>query len=224
MHTPVLLAWSGGKDSILALAALRRDPSYRVVGLLTTVTSEFDRVSMHGIRRAILHDQATALDLPVFEARLTPGASNADYDAAWAQAIQTAWDAVGGGHHIAYGDLFLADIRQFREDQARRLSYTPLFPLWGEDTTRLAGHFIDAGYEAYLTCVDTTQLAGDFAGRRFDRSLLADFPSSVDPCGERGEFHTCVVGGPLFRNSIAVQHGETVLRDARFAYCDLIKP
>ena len=166
--------------------------------------------------------QAAALDLPVFEARLTPGAGNADYDAAWALAIQAAWDAVGGGHHVAYGDLFLADIRQFREDQARRLAYTPLFPLWGEDTTRLAEHFIDAGYEAYLTCVDTTQLAGDFAGRRFDRSLLADFPSSVDPCGERGEFHTCVVGGPLFRNSIPVRVGERVLRDERFAYCDLV--
>lgn len=222
MPTPVFLAWSGGKDSTLALATLGQDPVYRVVGLLTTVAPAYDRISMHGVRRTILQAQAAALQLPVFEALLAPNSSNTDYDAAWALAIQHARHTLGPVEHIAYGDLFLEDVRRFREEQGRRLGYAPLFPLWGQDTRHLAQHFIQAGYEAYLTCVDTTQLAPEFAGRRFDQPLLADLPASVDPCGERGEFHTCVVAGPLFRHPIAVSCGERLRRDDRFEYCDLV--
>lgn len=222
MTPPVLLAWSGGKDSTLALAALRADPAVRVVGLLTSVAPAFDRINIHGVRRSILRAQAAALELPVFEAELAPTSSNETYDIAWAAVFKSAQEELGPVAHIAYGDLFLADIRQFREAQGLRLGYTPIFPLWGCPTATLARQFIAAGYAAYLTCVDTTQLAPDFAGRRFDLDLLADLPPTVDACGEHGEFHTCVVAGPLFVRPIAVSVGERVRRDERFEYCDLV--
>jgi uncharacterized protein (TIGR00290 family) len=220
--TPVLLAWSGGKDSTLALAELRRRPTHRVVGLLTTVTEAYDRISMHGVRRSILRAQAASLELPVFEAVLPAEASNDIYDAAWANAIRRAHERLGPVEHLAYGDLFLEDVRKFREEQSARLDYLPIFPLWGRDTRALAREFVSAGYEAYLTCVDTQQLDASFAGRRYDASLLEQLPASVDPCGERGEFHTCVVGGPMFAEPIAVTVGERTRRAERFEYCDLI--
>jgi uncharacterized protein (TIGR00290 family) len=222
VSTPVLLAWSGGKDSTLALARLRQDPGVQVAGLLTTISSLHDRISIHGVRRSILHAQAEALDLPLFEAPLAPESSNEDYDRAWSLALQSARAALGPIRQLAYGDLFLEDVRRFREEQAVRLDYAPLFPLWGEDTSDLARHFVREGYEAYLTCVDTTQLTPEFAGRRFDDALLADLPPDVDPCGERGEFHTCVVAGPIFRQPIPVASGERLRRDGRFEYCDLV--
>jgi uncharacterized protein (TIGR00290 family) len=190
--------------------------------LLTTVAPAYDRISIHGVRRSILHAQARSLDLPVFEAALNADSSNADYDAAWANALEEARNRLGPVSSIAYGDLFLEDVRRFREEQGRRLGFSPLFPLWREDTARLARHFIAEGYEAYLTCVDTTQLTADFVGRRFDTTLLADLPAAVDPCGERGEFHTCVVSGPGFRAGIQVAVGERIRRDDRFEYCDLV--
>jgi diphthamide synthase (EF-2-diphthine--ammonia ligase) len=160
--------------------------------------------------------------LPLFEAQLSPASSNQEYDAAWAAAVNQARDAIGPVRTIAYGDLFLEDVRQFREEQATRLGYTPMFPLWGRDTALLAREFVAAGYEAYLTCVDTTQLAPEFAGRRFDAALLEALPPSVDPCGERGEFHTCVVAGPIFAFPIPVTRGERLRRENRFEYCDLL--
>ena len=222
MTLPVLLAWSGGKDSTLALAALRARPDIQVVGLLTSLTEQYDRVSMHGVRRSVLEAQAMQLELPLFEARLPADSSNVDYDAAWASALEKARRALGPVQHIAYGDLFLEDVRRYREAQAVQLGYAPLFPLWGRDTAGLAREFLAAGHEAYLTCVDTTQLAAHFAGRRFDQALLEELPATVDPCGERGEFHTCVVSGPCFRERIAVIDGERVRRDGRFEYCDLL--
>lgn len=222
MTRAVLLAWSGGKDSSLALAALRADPAVRVVGLITTVTPAYDRISIHGVRRSILRAQAAELGLPVFEAPLAPGASNEGYELAWAGALDRARAALGPVEHLAYGDLFLEDVRGFREAQAVRLEYSPLFPIWGRGTTQLAREFVSAGYEAYLTCVDTTQLDPEFAGHRFDSALLAALPGAVDPCGERGEFHTCVVGGPLFRARIPVTVGERLRREERFEYCDLL--
>lgn len=222
MSQPVLLAWSGGKDSTLALAALDADPGVQVVGLLTAVTPAYDSISIHGVRRSILRAQSEALGLPVFEACLEPGASDAGYREAWAAAIQRAQGAVGPVQHIAYGDLFLEDVRAFREEQAQQMGMTTLFPLWGRATTTLAHDFVAAGYEAYLTCVDVTQLAAEFAGRRFDARLLSDLPDGVDPCGERGEFHTCVVNAPRFHFPISVVVGERLRREARFEYCDLI--
>jgi uncharacterized protein (TIGR00290 family) len=186
------------------------------------VAPAYDRISIHGVRRSILHAQAASLRLPVFEAELAPASSNEDYDRAWALALASARSALGPVRGLAYGDLFLEDVRQFRLGQAERLDYEPLFPIWGRDTTALAATFVEAGYLAYLTCVDTTQLDASFAGRRYDRALLAELPASVDPCGERGEFHTCVVDGPLFREPIRVEVGERIRRDGRFEYCDLV--
>lgn len=222
MRTPILMAWSGGKDSALALRALRADPSTAVVGLLTAVTAGYERISIHGIRRAILAAQADALGLPVFAAELQPASSNAQYEAAWGAALDEARASVGAVAHVAYGDLFLEDVKQYRDDLGRRLGFTGVYPLWGRDTAALAREFVDAGYEAYLTCVDTTQLAAEFTGRRFDHDLLRDLPPSVDPCGERGEFHTCVVAGPGFDRRLVVRHGDRVRRDGRFEYQDLL--
>lgn len=221
MPRDILLAWSGGKDSTLALATLRADPAVRVVGLITAVTAGYDRISIHGVRRSILEAQSRALELPVFEAALSPQSSNDEYEAAWDAALGRARDAFGDVRELAFGDLFLEDVRQYREALGARIGYTATFPLWGQSTASLAAQFIASGYQAYLTCVDTTQLAAEFSGRRFDDALMRDLPKGVDPCGERGEFHTCVVDGPLFSAPIPVALGERVLRDERFAYCDL---
>lgn len=218
----ILLAWSGGKDSAFALHLLRADPAVVVVGLLTAVTADFDRVSIHGVRRAILHEQARAVGLPLVEVSLRAGGANEEYDAAWGAGLAEARARLGHFDGVAYGDLFLEDVRQYRESQGARLGYVPTFPLWGRDTGALARGFIAAGFEAYLSCVDTTQASPDLAGRRFDAALLAALPASVDPCGERGEFHTCVVSGPIFSWPIAVQVGERVRREGRFEYCDLV--
>ena len=217
----VALAWSGGKDSTLALAALRADPRYRVVALLTTVTRDYDRVSIHGVRRSVLEAQVSALDLPLVEASIAPAASNADYEAAFGLALRAAQERWPGLRHIAFGDLFLTDVRAYREVLLTSLDWAGVFPLWGEDTATLARRFVCAGYRAILTCVDTTQLGASFAGREFDASLLADLPASVDPCGEQGEFHTCVYAGPLFPGALPLVAGERVRRDARFEYCDV---
>jgi uncharacterized protein (TIGR00290 family) len=218
----VVLAWSGGKDSTLALAALRADPRYRVVALLTTVTREYDRVSIHGVRRTVLEAQVSALGLPLVEASIPSGSSNADYETAFAQALRTAQERWPGLRHIGFGDLFLADVRVYREALLGSLGWVGVFPLWGEDTGALARHFVQTGHRAILTCVDTTQLAADFAGREFDAALLAELPETVDPCGERGEFHTCVYAGPHFARPLPLIAGDRVRRDARFEYCDVL--
>jgi len=219
--TPVALAWSGGKDSSLALAALQADPALTVVALITTITGDYDRISMHGVRRSVLEAQVRELGLPLEEATIPAAASNAIYEDAFAAALALARQAHPRLRHLAFGDLFLADVRAYREQLLTRLGWTPVFPLWGQDTAELARHFVDAGYKGILTCVDTTQLDGAFAGREFDAGLLRDLPATADPCGENGEFHTCVYAGPIFRRPIALERGERVRRDGRFEYCDL---
>jgi uncharacterized protein (TIGR00290 family) len=218
----VVLAWSGGKDSTLALAALRADPRYRVAALLTTVTREYDRISMHGVRRAVLEAQVSALGLPLIEASIPSRSSNADYEAAFALALRTTQERWPAVRHVAFGDLFLTDVRAYREALLGSLGWIGVFPVWGEDTAALARHFVETGHRAILTCVDTTQLAPEFAGREFDAALLADLPETVDPCGERGEFHTCVYAGPHFAHPLPLIAGERVRRDARFEYCDVL--
>lgn len=219
---PVALAWSGGKDSSLALAALRADSAVDVVALLTTVTRDFDRISMHGVRRTVLEAQVAAIGLPVFEAAIPAAASNAVYEQAFGSALADLQQAYSGIRHIAFGDLFLAEVRAYRERLLQPLDWTPLFPLWERNTTALANEFVSTGYRAILTCVDTTQLDARFAGREFDATFLAELPDSVDPCGERGEFHTCVYAGPIFREPLAVRPGRRVRRDDRFEYCDVM--
>lgn len=222
MPTPVLLAWSGGKDSSLALARVQRDPAYRVCALVTAVTTDYDRISIHGVRRDLLDRQATAIGLPLIVAPLAAGASNAAYEQAWAGALATAAARFDGVSHIAYGDLFLEDVRAYRNAQLSALGWTPVYPIWGEDTAALARAFVKDGFRAVLTCVDTTQLDATFAGRELDDVFLDELPPTVDPCGERGEFHTYVWDGPHMRHPVPVVAGERVLRDGRFQYCDFI--
>jgi uncharacterized protein (TIGR00290 family) len=217
----VVLSWSGGKDSALALDALSRDPEVEVVGLLTSVTRSYDRVSVHGVRRSMLEAQVERLGLPLFEISLDPNCTNDAYEAAFHAALEGIRRARSDVTHIAFGDLFLDDVRAYRERLLKGSGFEPLFPIWGLDTTILARRFIAAGFAARLVCVDTTQLDAGFAGRLFDEQLLADLPVTADPCGERGEFHTFVSDGPQFSAPIPYRVGETVLRDERFMFCDI---
>jgi uncharacterized protein (TIGR00290 family) len=223
ISVPVLLAWSGGKDSTLALQRLLRDPQWRVAGLVTTVTTEYERIAIHGVRRSILRRQVAGLGLPLIEAEIPPQASNEVYEAAFAQALQQARAHGPDIADIAFGDLYLADVRAYRQALLARLGWRGVYPLWGEDTARLARDFISRGFRAILTCVDTQQLPAEFCGREFDADLLADLPPTCDPCGENGEFHTCVYAGPLWPQSMALTRGERVLRENRFQYVDLLE-
>jgi uncharacterized protein (TIGR00290 family) len=219
---PIALSWSGGKDSALTLAALRADASVQVVSLLTSVTLGYDRISIHGVRRSLLRAQARSAGLPLQEIVLQPNSSNESYDEAVSFALDTLRRTYPALTTVAYGDLFLEDVRRYRESRLGLLGFTPSFPLWGRPTRELAEEFIDRGFEARLVCVDTTQLDASFAGRPFDRALLTDLPANVDPCGERGEFHTFVSDGPGFSSPVRYTLGEVVVRDGRFAYCDLV--
>ena len=219
-RTPVALAWSGGKDSSLALAALRADPRVEVAALLTTITADFDRISIHGVRRAILRAQVHSIGLPLVESIIPARATNAIYEDALATSLTELRRDRPDLRHLAFGDLFLTEVRAYRESLLARLGWTPLFPLWGRDTRELAREFIEADFRAVLTCVDTSQLCADFAGRDFDDDLLSELPPGIDPCGERGEFHTCVYQGPIFRESLSLARGERLRRDDRFEYCD----
>ena len=217
---PILLSWSGGKDCLMALAALRDDPAWRVAALLTTITARFERVSMHGIRRDVLQAQVEALGLPLIECRIEWPSSNAAYEAAHAAALRQARERWPGLRHCAFGDLFLEDVRAYRERQLANAGWCGVFPLWGADTRELAQRFHAQGHRAVLTCVDTEQLDGSFSGREYDPSLLGELPAAVDPCGERGEFHTLSYAGPLFNEPLRLERGESTLRDGRFQYTD----
>ena len=221
-RTPVAVSWSGGKDSTLALERLLADPEVQVVALLTTVSTAYDRVSIHGVRRSIVSRQAAALDLPLFEVHLGASSSNASYESAFGTGLAQLQENYSSLNTIAFGDLFLEDVRRYREELLAKLGWRGLYPLWGEPTPRLAEYFTQRGYRAVVTCVDTTQLDARFAGREFDAQFLSELPPQLDPCGEHGEFHTCVYAGPLFREPIAVSIGEQVLRDERFQFCDLV--
>ena len=219
---PILLSWSGGKDAAWTLHALRQRDDVDVVGLVTTVTEGFERIAMQGIRTDVLAAQSRAVGLPVVHARMPQRADNAAYEAAFASALERAGDRWPGLRDIAFGDLFLADIKAYRDALCDRLGWTPHYPLFGSDTATLAREMIAGGLRAHLCCVDTTQLDAGFAGRAFDDTLLDGLPPGADPCGERGEFHTCVSDGPMFAAPIGIARGDTVLRDERFAYTDFL--
>lgn len=219
---PALLSWSGGKDAAWTLHTTRMHGELEIVGLLTTLTEGHDRVSMQGIRRDVLHAQARATGLPVVEAWIPQAASNAAYEAAFGDALAEAARRWPGVRDIAFGDLFLADIKAYRDALCARFGWTPHYPLFGCDTAQLARTMIDGGLRASLCCVDTARLDPRFAGRAFDATLLDELPAGIDPCGENGEFHTCVAAGPMFDAPLALQRGETVLRDGRFAYTDVM--
>ena len=217
----VVLSWSGGKDSALALDALLQDPDVQVVGLLTSITTDYDRISVHGVRRSMLEAQMERLGLPMFEIPLPSTCTNDAYEAAFHKTLEQIKRERPAVTHVAFGDLFLEDVRSYRERLMSGTGIEPLFPLWGLDTTLVANRFVDHGFSARLVCVDTTQLDATFCGRSFDRDLLAELPATVDPCGERGEFHTFVWNSPQFSHPIPYRVGETVLRDERFMFCDI---
>ena len=219
VHGAYALSWSGGKDSALALQSLRAAAGAGPAALITTVTADHDRVSMHGVRRALLRAQAASIGAALVEVTIPAGASNDVYERRFAEALHA--PALEGVAEIAFGDLFLADIRSYREAQCAAAGRRARFPLWHDDTAALARRFVADGFDARIVCVDPAQLARSFAGRRFDAALLDDLPPSVDPCGERGEFHTFVSRGPGFASPVAVRCGEVVCRDG-FVFADLL--
>ncbi|MGI8560983.1 MAG: ATP-binding protein [Luteimonas sp.] len=223
-RTPMLLSWSGGKDAAWALHVLRQREDIEVVGLLSTINEGYERVAMQGIRLDVLRAQAAATGLPVIEARMPQRADNATYEASLASGLAAARERWPNLSHVAYGDLFLADIRAWREALCEKLGWTPLFPLFGRNTVGLAREMISGGLRAHLCCVDISQLDAAFAGRAFDASLLDELPDGIDPCGENGEFHTCMSAGPMFDAPLSLRQGETVLREERFAYTDFLMP
>jgi uncharacterized protein (TIGR00290 family) len=218
MRPKALVSWSSGKDSAFALHEVRRAGELEVVGLVTTVNRQFERVAMHAVRVALLRRQAEAAGLPVALVEIGWPCSNEAYEAAMGEALRRARG--DGVTHVVFGDLFLADIRAYREAQLAPLGLTPVFPLWQRDTRALAHAMIDSGLTARLTCVDPRVIDRGLAGRAFDRALLAELPPGVDPCGENGEFHTFVTGGPMFARPVEVTPGEIVERDG-FVFADL---
>jgi uncharacterized protein (TIGR00290 family) len=214
----ILLSWSSGKDSAWSLYILRQCGEYDVVGLLTTFNEVADRVAMHGVRRELVEPQAAAAGLPLWSVPLPWPCSNEQYEALMAEACARAVDQ--GIEGIAFGDLFLEDVRAYREKHLKDTGLEPVFPVWGLPTPALAEEMIASGMRAKLTCVDTEKLDRSFAGREFDEVLLSDLPAGVDPCGERGEFHSFVYAGPMFNAALAVSVGEAVVRD-QFVFADL---
>jgi uncharacterized protein (TIGR00290 family) len=213
-----VVSWSSGKDSAWALAEVRRSSEVAVVGLLTTISERFERVSMHGVREALLEQQARATGLPLYKVGIPYPCPNAVYEERMKGA--TARLRADGVDSVVFGDLFLENVRRYREERLEGTGITPLFPLWGKPTRELAEEMIGGGLRATLVVVDPRHLPPSFAGREFDRTLLADFPPGVDPCGERGEFHTCVTAGPMFSRAIEVRRGPVVERDG-FVFADL---
>jgi uncharacterized protein (TIGR00290 family) len=217
--TPLVFSWSGGKDSAMALHALLRDPQFEVVSLLTTVTEGYERISMHGVRNELLRRQAASIGLPVEEVRIPPQCVNPVYEARMAEAVLRFRDR--GVLHFGFGDIFLEDLRSYREQKLMLANMTALFPIWKIDTRELAARFVRDGFRAIAACIDPKKLDKSFAGRELDASFFHDLPEGVDPCGENGEFHTFVFDGPIFRAPIPVQVGQVIERDS-FIFCDLL--
>jgi uncharacterized protein (TIGR00290 family) len=215
----ILLSWSGGKDSAWMLHVLRQQAKYEIAGLLTTFNQAADRVAMHGVRRSLVERQAAAGGLPLWSVPLPWPCSNEQYEALMAETCAKA--VAQGIEAVAFGDLFLEDVRNYRIRQMAGTGLEPLFPLWGLPTKDLAQTMIASGLKTVLTCVDTRKLNPSFAGRQFDHTLLADLPEGTDPCGENGEFHSFVYGGPMFRSEIACTVGENVTRE-QFVFTDIV--
>jgi uncharacterized protein (TIGR00290 family) len=220
MDVKALFTWSGGKDSALALYEMRQAGAFDVLALLTTVTREYQRVSMHGVRRTLLRQQAAALGYPLAEVFIPSGGSNAEYELEMRERLLGFRDV--GVRLVAFGDICLDDVRRRREEHVATVGLRAVFPLWGRSTTSLARRFTELGFKAVVTCVDTTVLGSEFVGREFDRQFLSDLPATVDPCGENGEFHSFVYDGPIFRRPVSYVRGEAVCRDNRFVFCDLM--
>jgi uncharacterized protein (TIGR00290 family) len=215
----ILLSWSSGKDSAWSLHVLRQRGEYEVVGLLTTFNAEADRVAMHAVRRELVERQAAAAGLPLWSVPLPWPCSNEQYESLMRQTCDKAVSE--GIYGVAFGDLFLEDVRAYREKQLRDTGLKPIFPVWGLPTRSLAAEMVASGLQAKLTCIDTQKLDRSFAGREFDEVLLADLPKAADPCGERGEFHSFVYAGPMLSEVLKVSVGQTVVRN-QFVFTDLV--
>ena len=219
MREPILFCWSGGKDSAMALHVLLEQNQFRVVSLLTTVTEGYDRISTHGVRRELLHQQAESIGLPVHEVFIPPQCVNPVYEARMEQAMRHY--LARGIRKVAFGDIFLQDLREYREEKLARVNMEAVFPIWKRDTRELIREFHRLKFRAIAACIDTNLLSPNFAGRELDSSFFTDLPPSVDPCGENGEFHTFVFDGPVFSHPVEFSLGETVQRDS-FLFCDLL--
>jgi uncharacterized protein (TIGR00290 family) len=219
MPQPILFCWSGGKDSAMALHVLSERPDVRAVALLTTVTETYDRISMHGVRRELLVQQAQSIGLPLHEVRIPPQCVNPIYEARMEEALRIYY--AEGVRTVAFGDIFLQDLRVYREKNLARIGMTALFPIWKRDTRELIRSFHAANFRAIAACIDPKALDRSFAGRELDDAFFRDLPAGVDPCGENGEFHTFVFDGPIFHNPISIRTGKIVERDS-FIYCDLL--
>lgn len=219
MPEPIAMCFSGGKDSCLALRALHLEGKYRVETLITTVTDAYDRVSMHGVRRSLSREQAASLGIEVAEVVVPPRSSNEVYERAMGREFDRQYAT--GIRRVAFGDIFLGDLREYRERQLAECGLEAVFPIWGQPTDRLARSFMADGFEAVTVCVSLAILDASFVGRPFDKAFLADLPATADPCGENGEFHTFVGAGPIFSRPVPVTRGEVVERDG-FAFCDLV--
>jgi len=222
MKEKILFTWSSGKDSALALYRLISSGKYEIMALVTTVTAGYERVSMHGTRVGLLDKQAESLGFHMEKVYISKNSSHDDYAKSMRDAILTY--KAKGVTTVAFGDLFLEDVRKYREDNLKTLEMKAFFPSWGLSTLGLAQDFVGSGFKAIITCVDTKQIDPGFAGREFDEQLLKDLPRGSDPCGENGEFHTFVYDGPIFKKRIEFKKGVTVLKENRFNYCDLLEP
>lgn len=220
MPEKVLLSWSGGKDSAIALYEIQLRREYEVVSLLTSLTEDYDRVTMHGVRRVLLEQQAASLRLPLQQILIPKETSNEEYESKM-QATLTNLQKAADVSSVVFGDIFLEGIREYREDNLSKIGMKAIFPIWRRDTSELAETFVDLGFKAIVTCVDSKILSQTFAGRMINDSFLADLPPNVDPCGENGEFHSFVFDGPIFEKGISFTVGQIVSRDS-FCFCDLI--
>ncbi|MBI4124428.1 MAG: diphthine--ammonia ligase [Deltaproteobacteria bacterium] len=220
MNEQGIFAWSGGKDSALALYELKRAYSYEISALLTTITEDYDRISMHGVRRVLLEQQAESLGLPLEKVYITKHASNDEYEAKMSNKLMEYKSR--GVLSVIFGDIFLEDLRKYREENLSKIGMKGIFPIWKKNTTELAHSFIDLGFKAVITCVDSNVLDQGFVGRIYNEQFLRELPTNVDPCGENGEFHSFAYDGPIFRERISFTTGDILLRDNRFYFCDLI--
>lgn len=216
----VLFTWSGGKDSTVALYELQRTHDYEISALLTTLTEGYNRISMHGVKNILLERQVESLGLPVEKIYIKKNESNEEYEAKMKDKLMHYRSR--GVLSVVFGDIFLEDLRKYREENLLKIGMKGIFPIWKRDTTELAHTFIDLGFKAVITCVDSNILDKTFVGREFDDQFLSDLPFTVDPCSENGEFHSFVYDGSIFKKKILFRKGKIVLRDNRFYYCDLI--
>lgn len=215
-----LLSWSGGKDSALALNRMENDENYRLVAILTSLTEDYNRISMHGIRQVLLERQAESLGLPLESVYISKNSSNEEYEFKMRSALRKFMKI--GVTSVVFGDVYLEDVRKYREENLSKIGMKAVFPLWGYDTSDLATEFIGLGFKAIITCIDSKFLDRKFVGREFDKAFLSELPTNVDPCGEKGEFHSFVYAGPIFKKEISFKKGRIVRRNDRFFFCDLI--